>query len=127
VSDDRTGLSHDLPEYTPNVPPVRQAERAWKPRTALMVGGPADGQWRTVEAPTVEVTELPRIEWKANVAETTTLEPKRHLYHVDRLAMFGFGVWVAVCEREFMGSTERNKAVLRALLQRDVAREMGVL
>jgi len=120
MSDNHTGLPHDLPEYVPNVPPVRAGE-AGEARMVLMVGGPADGRWQMVQARTVEVTDL------VGVAETSIPEPRRYLYHVDRMAMFGFHLDVAVCEREFMGSTARNKAVLRALLQRDVAREMGVL
>lgn len=128
MSDEHRGLPHDMPEYVSNVPPEPRPQAAYKPRHALMVGGPANGRWRMVDRATVEVTDLPRIEWKANVAETASiLEPKRYLYHVDRIVMFGFPVDVAVCKREFMGSTERNKAVLRALLQRDVAAQMGVL
>lgn len=98
-----------------------------KPYTALCVGGPADGQWKTVEDRTFEMAEMPKVNFSA-IDTDTIIEPFiQHRYHLERVAMFGFDLWVAVCERQFMGSTERNKAVLRALLQRDVAALMGVL
>jgi hypothetical protein len=95
--------------------------------TALCVGGPLDGQWRTVEDRTFEVAELPKLTFSTENTDAVIEPFARHRYHVDSIAMFGFHTYVAVCEKQFMGSSERNKAVLRALLQRDVAAQMGVL
>ncbi|MBA2951457.1 hypothetical protein [Streptomyces himalayensis] len=95
--------------------------------TALCVGGPKDGQWLTVDRRTFEVAELPKIEFTTAMTDAVIEPFVRHVYHVDNFVAFGFGVWIAVCERQFTGSTERNRAILRAILQRDVAAQMGVL
>lgn len=95
--------------------------------TALCVGGPANDQWKTVEDRTFLVAEMPKFTFSTENTDAVIEPLIQHMYHVDRMAMFGFGVWVAVCEKQFMGTTERNKAILRALLQRDVAAQMGVL
>lgn len=95
--------------------------------TALCIGGPADGTWKTVEDRVFEVAEPVTLTF--SVSDTLAIEEpfKRYQYRVESFAMFGFATEVAICEREFIGSTERHKAIMRALLQRDVAAQMGVL
>jgi hypothetical protein len=90
----------------------------------LCVGGPADGQWKVVEDRTFEVAELPKIEFTTAMTDAMIEPFIRHRYYVDQIAMLDFRLWIAVCERQFKGSTERNKAVLRAILQRDVANHL---
>lgn len=126
--DEHRGLPHDLPEYVPNWPvPAKADKPAPRIYTALCVGGPADGQWRTVEGRMFFMAEVPKVEFTTTAVEAITEPFVQHTYHLDQAVMFGFSAWIAVCERQFRGSTERNKAVLRALLQRDVAAQMGVL
>jgi hypothetical protein len=80
-----------------------------------------------VEDRTFMMAEMPKVDFSA-IDTDTVIEPFiQHRYHLENFVAFGFGCWVAVCERQFMGPTERNKAILRALLQRDVAAQMGVL
>jgi hypothetical protein len=95
--------------------------------TVLCVGGPLAGQWKVVNERTFEAAEPPKLTFSTEDTDTAIEPFVRHRYHVENFVMFGFATWVAVCERQFMGSTERNKAIMRALLQRDVAAQMGVL
>jgi len=95
--------------------------------TALCVGGPADGQWKVVEDRIFEVAETPKFTFSTDDTDSVIEPFTRHRYRVDVFSMLGFNVYVAVCERQFMDSAEQNRAVLRALLQRDVAAQMGVL
>ena len=99
-------------------------------RTVLMIGGPKDGTWCTTTQGCIEVEEMPRLDWKDWTGDTQSVDlpmPVRHQYYVAPMDMFGFRIDVAVCEKQFKSTAERNKAVLRALLQRDVAARMGVL
>jgi hypothetical protein len=91
-----------------------------KAKTVLMVGGPADGRWMVADGPMVIVVEPMSLDWS-----TTTVDIKQVQYFVMPIAMFGFSLNVAVAERDFSSSQEQNKAILRALLQRDVAEAMG--
>lgn len=93
----------------------------------LCVGGPLDGHWRAVEDRTFEAAEPPKIAFTADMSAAVDVPFTKYRYFVDQIAMMDFRLWVAVCEGEFRGSTERNKAVLRAILQRDVAAKMGAL
>jgi hypothetical protein len=74
-----------------------------------------------------EAAETPKLTFSTDDTDAVSKPLARHRYYVDNFAVFGFGLHVAVCEEQFMGSTERNKGILRALLQRDVAAQMGVL
>ena len=96
----------------------------------LMIGGPKDGTWCATTQDRIEVEEWPRLDLKDWVAASQGIEvpmPVRHQYYVAPVEMFGFRLDVAVCEGQFKSTAERNKAVLRAMLQRDVAARMGVL
>lgn len=85
----------------------------------LCVGGPLDGQWRAVEDRTFEVAEPPKIA----VDEPFT----KYCYDVESIALFGFTLHVALCHDRFEGWREREKAVMRAVLQRDVANRLEAL
>ncbi|CAL9368068.1 hypothetical protein [Streptomyces sp. enrichment culture] len=93
----------------------------------LCVGGPLDGHWKVVYERSFEVAEPPKIAFTADVTAAVDEPFTKHRYFVDQVAMMDFRLWVAVCEGQFRGSLERNKAILRAILQRDVAAKMGAL
>lgn len=91
-----------------------------KAKMVLMVGGPADGRWMVADGPMVIVAEPASLDWSATIVDIKQIQ-----YRVMPVSMFGFGLNIAVAEREFSSSQEQNKAILRALLQRDVAEAMG--
>lgn len=95
--------------------------------TVLCVGGPLDGQWRTVRDRIFEAAEPPNFTFSTANTDAIIEPFIRHEYRVENLAMLGFASWVAVCERQYRSSAERDRAVLRAVLQRDVAAQMGAL
>jgi hypothetical protein len=93
--------------------------------TALCVGGPLNGQWKVVEGCAFDVVEPPKLDFTST---DSVIEPfTRHRYLVEPFSISGFSTWIALCEGAFMGAREINRAVLRAILQRDVAAQMGVL
>lgn len=94
---------------------------------ALCVGGPLDGRWKVVHDRTFEVAKPLKLSFTTEDMDAVIEPFERYRYYVENFVMLGSAAWVAICEREFMGSDERNKAILRALLQRDVAAQMGVL
>lgn len=95
-------------------------------RHVLMIGGPADGRWMVANGHEVIVAEPPVMDWKALTADPlTTIDFRQVRYVVQPCGLFGFKLDVAVAEGEFRSSHDRNKAVARALFQRDVAEAMG--
>jgi hypothetical protein len=95
-----------------------------KPKSVLMVGGPADGKWMVTDDPIIFMAEPLTIDWKAEAPKAPLI--KQVQYYVQTFAIFGFSVNVAVAERAFLTSREQEKAVIKALMQRDVAAAMGV-
>lgn len=93
-----------------------------RPKTVLMIGGPADGRWMVATADDIIVAEPATIDWSAPVA---SFDLHQIRYRVQPFSLFGFAVEVAVAEGEFPSSRDRNGAVVRALFQRDVAEAMG--
>jgi hypothetical protein len=95
--------------------------------TVLCVGGPGDGRWQTVNQRSFEMAEPTPITYAETAATAAGESFTRHRYYVEAIALFGSSLHVAVCAGEFIGSREREKAILRAILQRDVAAQMGAL
>lgn len=99
-----------------------------KAKMVLMIGGPADGRWMVAEGRAIIVAEPPKLAWDALSADPDTGFDFRQIqYHVQTCALFGLKLDVAVAEREFRSSRERDNAVVRALFQRDVAEAMGAM
>jgi hypothetical protein len=98
-----------------------------KATQVLMIGGPVDGKWMMAEGPYIMVAEPSPLVWTDGPGDLSMPEFVQRRYYVETFAMLGFQLPVAICEREFIGGAERDRAVLRALLQRDVAAAMGVL
>lgn len=92
-------------------------------KMTLLVGGPADGTWRVLDGPAYIVVEPGKIDWKSESVALPDLKEVR--YDADVIVVFGFKLDIAVAGREFRSSAERNKAIIRALFQRDVAEAMG--
>lgn len=120
-------LPHDLPPYEPNVPPERVGRRGGRvnemeSRKVLMVGGPADGTWRVFRGAVFIHVEMPPITFVDD-----SPEPVKHFYERERFFISGHELALAICLSEPWTTAGRNRAVLRAILQRDVAAVMGVL
>lgn len=97
-----------------------------KPKTVLMIGGPADGRWMVVDGYDIIVAESPEIDWAALSADPfPTYDLRQIRYHVERCHLFNSVFDVAVAQAEFRSSGDRDKAIIRALFQRDVATAMG--
>jgi hypothetical protein len=86
----------------------------------LLVGGPADGRW-------VERGPYERIEVAGPVDWTgaTASEIITHLYTVQPVMLLGWELRVGL--HSDLRGIERGMATMRAVLQRDVARQIGVL
>lgn len=96
----------------------------------LCVGGPVDGEWKVVRDRYFVVAE-PERDFRLFPApgkreEPQDIIPKRHMYTVDRLSMFGHTLDVAIHDESLREGKDRNDMLLRAILQRDVAQAMGV-
>lgn len=93
-------------------------------KTVLMIGGPADGRWMVTDGLVVVVAEFGPLEWTPDSVNAAS-NLKQIQYHVQAFAVLGMKLDVAVAEREFRTSRDRDNAVIRALFQRDVAEAMG--
>ncbi|AXG81130.1 hypothetical protein [Streptomyces paludis] len=92
----------------------------------LMIGGPADGTWVTTEERTILVARRQTLAESMN-ALATSVEVPHHTYEVETLGLFEWRLRVAFCRDEFPTTAGRNRAAARAVFQRDVAAQMGVL
>jgi hypothetical protein len=95
--------------------------------TVLCVGGPLGGQWKLVYERTFEAAEPPKIAFTTAMTDAVNEPFKRYRYDVEAIALFGSKMYVAVCHGEFIHSAEREKAIMRAVLQRDVANHLEAL
>jgi hypothetical protein len=90
-----------------------------------MIGGPADGRWMVAEGAEVIVADWGPLSWKDVVEPSYTMNVRQTRYVVQTIAFLGIQLDVALAEREFRSSRDRDNAVIRALFQRDVAEAMG--
>lgn len=93
----------------------------------LMCGGPADGRWVAVEPlatyqdvikpghPPVQVVSTEQ------ALSQVQADLERVRYHIVPVKILTHDLWVGVCEDEAYD----DRAVLRAILQRDVADRLG--
>lgn len=95
--------------------------------TVLCVGGPADGTWKTSLGRIFEVAGPPKVEFTAAMTDAMIEPFIRYRYDVEALALFGHKLYVAVCHGQFERSRERERAIMRAVLQRDVAAQLEAL
>lgn len=83
----------------------------------LCVGGPLDGRWKTVVGRTFLADQRTRSAVADSPAEDD--QSQRCRYDVEAVGLFGHALHVAVCDST--PPHEKYLAVMRALLQRDVA------
>jgi hypothetical protein len=99
-------------------------------RTVLMCGGPADGRWVTVppgvtyqdvlkpgHPPVRMISQEEALDRGLDIQETLA----RVRYRIMPVPLMGHELWVGVCEDEAYD----DRAVLRAIFQRDVAAHLG--
>lgn len=111
-------------------------------RRVLMIGGIMDGKWHTHEGnrQVVEVMKPMRISM-AEIRGDHDLEvplPQFERYYLEKVALYGEGLWVGIYQGalteafdemgQMMGGWRepRITLILKAILQRDVATEMGL-
>lgn len=108
-----------------------------KPRRVLMIGGHLDGTWHTHDGgPVVQVMKPMRIvpELSRRGSDVSMDMPQYERYHLEHVALYGQGIWVGLHEStidrvslERIGPPEAHVVmILRAILQRDVAKELGL-
>lgn len=93
-------------------------------RTVLMCGGPADGTWMVQPHMEREIRVIVRKPVRVVSPEELAAEsilPEMVLYRVMPVAILGHDLWVAVAVEQAYD----DRAVLRAILQRDVAQHLG--
>lgn len=111
-------------------------------RRVLMIGGPYDGRWRDHHEPGHEMRALrpPRLDM-ANVFKPEAEQdlsvgfPDMDVYFLEQIKLYGEGIWVGL-HKDTMYEMDRSPdrgwrdahtiMILRAILQRDVATEMGL-
>lgn len=92
-------------------------------RTVLMCGGPADGRWVVVEHgarrwEVITPSEPVRLNQGPSDSVTTA---NRVQYYLRPIMILGHELWVGVAVDEAYD----DRAVIRAILQRDVAAHLG--
>lgn len=87
-------------------------------REVICCGGPADGTWRVEQAREFRVLAPAKIDFRNTDPEYAGQEV---IYRVTPCMILGHELWVAVAVDEVYD----NRAVLRAILQRDVAKHLG--
>jgi hypothetical protein len=108
-----------------------------KRRRVLMIGGHMDGKWHTHEGgPIVRVMKPLRVSMDVGRRESDARVdmPGYEQYHLEHVALYGQGIWVGLHEGtidrlslERLGPPEAHVVmILRAILQRDVATELGL-
>lgn len=93
-------------------------------RTVLMCGGPADGTWMVQPEGAREIRVVVRKPVRVVPQEEILAEgplPEMVLYRVMPCMILGHELWVAVAVEEAYD----DRAVMRAVLQRDVATQLG--
>lgn len=107
-------------------------------RRVLMLGGPMDGKWHTHQGRghVARVMKPVKFSYKLVDKETaiTAPLPDYEEYMLEHVALYGSGVWVGLhrdtlygLEEELVGPPEAHvRMILRAILQRDVATELGL-
>lgn len=94
--------------------------------TVLLVGGIADGRWTAVDDAVLSGQRLGVIEVPGlPVASEDGWTAVKHQYRVQEVELFGWKLRVGLHDE--LRGIERSRATLKAVLQRDVARQMGVL
>lgn len=113
-------------------------------RRVLCIGGPKDGKWLSTEERGHELRVLKPIPFpkvisrEAELAERIRVDlPQYEVYFLEKVALYGEGIWVGL-HKDTMYEMDRNPPpgsgwrdahttmILRAILQRDVATEMGL-
>lgn len=109
-------------------------------RRVLMIGGMMDGKWHTHEGGGHVMRVLRPLEikfaevLKAAEPDLSVPLPQYEEYYLEHVALYGEGLWVGlhrktVEERDMSrmsGPEAHTVMILRAILQRDVATEMGL-
>lgn len=90
--------------------------------TALFIGGPLDGQWRALQ-PDHTTIVAPIYPTAGRLPYSTPIGTVR--YHLDRIGLFGRHLPLMICDE--ISPAERDNAVICAIFQRDVARELGAI
>lgn len=103
-----------------------------------MIGGLMDGKWHTHEGGghMVRVLKPMRIMplVSREITDLATPLPEYEEYLLEHVALYGQGIWVGMhrstldrMDMEIFGSPEAHTVmILRAILQRDVATELGL-
>lgn len=116
---------------------------AIKTRRVLMIGGIMDGKWHTHEGGghTIRIMKPMDLKlaevMKADEADLNVPLPQYEEYWLDHVALYGVGLWVGMHKdthermdmegwRRTVSAETRTVMILRAILQRDVATEMGL-
>ncbi len=115
-----------------------------KHRRVLCIGGPLDGKWRGTEERShrlrvlrpakIDITHFIKSDSESK-ADLTVGFPDYDVYHLEKIALFGEGIWVGLHSEtldkmdmrpDYGGRDAYHVMILRAILQRDVATEMGL-
>jgi hypothetical protein len=102
-----------------------------------MIGGHMDGKWHTHDGgPVVRILKPMRImpEVARRESDIRVDMPQYEQYHLEHVALYGQGIWVGLHESTIdrmsldrLGQPEPHVVmILRAILQRDVATELGL-
>lgn len=113
-------------------------------RRVLCIGGPKDGKWVSTEErghqlrilmpAKIDITHFVKNDPMSR-SDLTVGFPEYEVYHLERIALYGEGIWVGVhtktldkADRDgtYVGRDSYHVMVLRAILQRDVVTEMGL-
>lgn len=119
------------------------AEGKNRVRRVLCIGGPKDGKWLDTEQGGHELRVLKPQRFDYRVLSREQVEgeeiqvpvPQFDVYFLDQVVLYGEGIWVGL-HKETMDKMDMSPdrgwrsshtiLVLRAILQRDVATEMGL-
>lgn len=98
-------------------------------KRVLMIGGPLDGKWIGVPRSEHSIMIPDPESIKVSFSDVLENEPppqiKTILYYVYPVGLFlGLQVWVGMQDR--FDSRESQEVILKAILQRDVATELGL-
>lgn len=109
-----------------------------KVQRVLLIGGPMDGKWSEKQGSNTTMRFPKPVPMKIQMVEEVDLSiplPEYDVYYLDRIALWGEGVWLGY-HAETMDKLERDapwdgrepriRMALKAILQRDVATEMGL-
>lgn len=98
-------------------------------KKVLMIGGPVDGKWIDVPKSEHSIMIPDPESMKFDLLSFEKDEPPRQIkqirYYVMPVELF-LGLTVSVGMLDTVGSRESQEAILKAILQRDVATELGL-